>query len=59
MWKDPIIEEIHKYRDNYSKQFNYDLKKICEDIQQRQGQNNRPVVIPTPRPVKNFYGSNR
>jgi hypothetical protein len=52
MWKDLIIEEIHKYRDEYSKRFNYDLHEICQDIRQKQGRDNRRVVVPTPRPAK-------
>ena len=35
MWKDLIIEEIHKYRDEYSKQFNYNLHDICQDLRKK------------------------
>ena len=52
MWKDPIIEELQKYRDEYAKQFNYDLQAICQDLRQKQGQNGRRVVTLKPRPVK-------
>ena len=31
MWKDFIVEEIRKNRDEYAKQFNYDLHVICQD----------------------------
>jgi len=33
MWKDPIVEEIQKYRDEYAKQFNYDFHAICQDYE--------------------------
>ncbi len=52
MWKDSIIEEIRKHRDEYSKKFDYDLHAICKDIRQKQGQDNRRVVAPRPRPPK-------
>lgn len=29
---DPIIDEIHRYREERAARFNYDLKKIVEDI---------------------------
>jgi len=28
MWKDMIIEEIRKYRNEYAKQFNYNLQVV-------------------------------
>ena len=34
--KDPIIEEIHKYRAEYAKQFNYDIAAMFRDIQAKQ-----------------------
>ena len=35
MWKDLIIEEIHKHRDEYLKQFDYDIHSICKDIRKK------------------------
>jgi hypothetical protein len=32
MWKDPIVEEIHQFREEHAKRFNYDLKAIFEDF---------------------------
>ncbi|MFH0975319.1 MAG: hypothetical protein V1874_06015 [Spirochaetota bacterium] len=52
MWKDSIIEEIHKYRDDYLKQFNYDIHEICKDIRKKQNQNERQLIAPKPRPAK-------
>jgi hypothetical protein len=52
MWKDLIIEEIHQYRDEYSKQFNYNLHDICQDLRKKQGYDNRSIVVPTPRPIQ-------
>ena len=52
MWKDPIVEEIRKYRDEYAGQFSYDLHAICQDLRKKQGQAGRPVIALSPKPVK-------
>jgi hypothetical protein len=36
--KDPIVEEIRRFRDEHSKRFNYDLDAICEDYKAHQVQ---------------------
>ncbi len=56
MRKDLIVEEIHKYRDEYARQFNYDLHAICQDIRKKQGQSGRRVVSLSPRPVRRISG---
>lgn len=33
----PIIEEIHAFRAEYARQYDYDLKAICVAAQQKQG----------------------
>jgi len=38
MWKDPIVEKLHRYREVHAKQFNYDLWAIYEDIKIKQKQ---------------------
>lgn len=35
MWKDEILEEIHKYREEHAKSFNYDIKAIFKDLQSK------------------------
>jgi len=52
MWKDRIVEEIRKYRNEYAKRFNYDLREICHDLRQKQGQDGRQVVTLQPKPAK-------
>lgn len=32
MWQDPIVEEIHQYREARAKKFNYDLWAMYEDL---------------------------
>lgn len=53
MWNDKIVEEIHKSREEYLKKFNYDIHAVCQDIRKKTRDNDRRVVKPVPRPVKN------
>ncbi len=51
-WEDPIVEEVRKARDEYARQFNYDLDAIFRDIQekqQRRKERGRKVVRLEPR----------
>jgi hypothetical protein len=43
-WRDPIVEEIHRIREEHAAQFNYDLDAIFRDIQKRQNESGRKVV---------------
>ena len=36
MWTDPIVEEIHKFRQEYAASFNYDMNAIYEDLKKRE-----------------------
>jgi hypothetical protein len=49
MWKDPLVEEIRKLRDQYASQHNHDIDAIFEDIQQRQAQSDKKMVSFPPR----------
>ncbi len=40
MWKDQIVEETRKTRDEYAARFDYDLAAIYKDLIEQQ---NRPV----------------
>jgi hypothetical protein len=44
MWKDEIVEEIHRIREEYAKSFNYDLDAIFEDLRKKQTESGRQVV---------------
>ena len=52
MWKDKIVEEIRKYRDEYASKFNYDLHEICQDLRKKQNTEGRKIYMLHPRPVK-------
>lgn len=43
--KDPINEEIHKYRAEHARKFNFDLTAICEDLRE-QSRNLKVVRLP-------------
>ena len=45
MKDDPIIEELHKFREELAARFNYDVKSIIEYFQAQQGNENRKVIL--------------
>ncbi len=54
MWKDPVVEEVRRIRDEYARSFEYDLGKICEDLRRQQAESGRKVVtLPPKKVVKN------
>jgi hypothetical protein len=44
MWKDEIVEEIHRIREEYAKSLNYDLDAIFADLRKKQAESGREVV---------------
>ncbi len=36
MWKDPIVEEIHRIRRMHAQQFNFDLYAIFADLKEQE-----------------------
>ena len=54
MWRDPIVEEIHRIREEFAKEFNYDLNAMCayfkakEEESRKSGR--RVVSFPPRRP---------
>ena len=53
MWKDPVVEETRKLREDYARKFNHDIDAIYEDIQQRQAQSGKKLVsFPARQPLK-------
>ena len=42
--KDPIVAEIHRYRAEHAKRFNYDIHAICEDIRRSEAESGRKFV---------------
>lgn len=52
MWKDPIVEEVRKARDEYARRFNYDVDAMFEDLRRKEEQARREGrrFIDAPRP---------
>jgi len=48
MKKDPIVEEVRKFRESHAKTFNSDLKRICKDLKTKEkNYRNRVVLLPS------------
>ena len=52
MWKDEILEEIHKIREKHAQAFNYDLQAICDDLRRKQAESGRQIIS---SPLKQPY----
>jgi hypothetical protein len=44
MWTDPIVEKIHKIRQEHAAKFGYDLRAIVRDYQKRQKRGGKRVI---------------
>lgn len=44
MWKDEVLEEIYKIREEHAKAFKYDLKAICDDLRRKQAKSDRKII---------------
>lgn len=44
MYKDEIVDEVRKARDDFARQYDYDISRICDAIRIRQSESSRPVV---------------
>ena len=51
MMEDPIIEELHQFREEWAAQFNYDIHAIVADLRRSQREENRQVVNLPPKRV--------
>jgi hypothetical protein len=53
MWKDPIVEEVRKVREEHAARFDYDLVRIFHDLKEQEQQSGRKVVsLPPKRPLE-------
>ncbi len=46
--KDPINEELHRYRAEHARRFNFDLAAICKDLKE-QSRHLKVVRLPAQR----------
>ena len=47
---DPIVEELHRQREEYMQRFQYDLDEVVRDIKAREAANRSPLLEP-PQPA--------
>ena len=44
MWKDEVLEEIYRIREEHAKSFDDDLQAICDDLQKKQATSGRQII---------------
>ena len=49
MWQDPIVAETRALRDEYARQFNYNINEIFKDLMAKQAAHPERVVAFPPR----------
>jgi hypothetical protein len=59
MWRDPIVEEIRKLREEYAARFNYDIKAICYEARKHQETSERKTVSLPPKRVASAASKER
>ena len=52
MFKDPIVLEVRVARQKHAAQFNYDLRKIAEDLRKKERLAGRKLVSFPPKPPR-------
>jgi hypothetical protein len=52
MEKDPILEELHRVREEYAVRFNYDLRAMYRDLKAQEERGEFVVVHRSPRPPR-------
>lgn len=50
--RDPIVEEIHRYREEHARKFNYNIDAICDDLQAMQRDQDLKVVRLPPKRIE-------
>jgi len=50
--RDPIVEELHRYREEHARKFNYDIDAICNDLQAMQQARGLKVVRLPPKRIE-------
>jgi len=58
--RDEIVDEVRKAREDYARQFDFDLGAICRDLRQKQQAGGQRVVsLPPRRPKPVRQGTSR
>ena len=49
---DPIVEEVRRIRQEYAKQFDYDVRAIADDLRKREQQHRERLVSFPAKPAR-------
>jgi hypothetical protein len=55
MWKDEVLEEIYRIREEHAKSFDYDLQAICDDLRKKQATSGRRIISAPLKPRSQPY----
>jgi predicted metallo-beta-lactamase superfamily hydrolase len=53
---DPILDEIHRFREEHAAKFDNDVDAIVRDLQTQELKEKRPLVVLAPRPPVEIAG---
>ncbi len=56
MFKDPIVDEVREARIKHAAQFNFDLKKIAQDLKEKQSKRKTVSYSPKLPSIKPLQG---
>lgn len=56
MWTDPIVNEVREAREAIAREFDYDLRRLIDDLRHEQAQGGRRVVRLEPRGAATAVG---
>ena len=59
MYRDSIVEEIHKYRLEHAAKFNYDLNAMVADYKRQEKESSGPFIRLSPKRVPKKRPSRR
>ena len=54
MWKDEIVEEVRKARDEFAAKFDHDMDAIYLEIKRQEANSGRKYVSFPPKPVEPY-----
>ncbi len=52
MRDDPLVEEVRRIREEYAKQFDYDLRAMAADLRNREQEHQDRLVTFPPKPAR-------
>jgi hypothetical protein len=53
IWVDPIVAEIHAIREELASKFDFDVRRMLDDVRQREVKSGHRLIHAPPSPAKN------